>query len=344
MLRRFELLKQLSATHAISGTALAQVLGISRAAVWQQVERLRRDGLSILADERGYRLETPFEPLDVAVIRSRLEAFRPEMPVALTVHEVTGSTNDDLIARWSAGGSVHGQVVLAEYQRAGRGRRGGRWLAAPGAGLCLSVGYTFEQTPADIATAGLVAGLAARRAIARECGVVPQLKWPNDLMLDGAKLGGVLTELRAELQGASSLVIGVGINIGPAAQLSRDAGQPVADLSTAGSAPDRNLIAAAFIAELLDLLGKLAADGFASMMSEWTEADCLRGEWVKVTPEPGPWVATVLEARSADGPEGVHGEVLGIGPDGGLRLLTEAGPRTLYSGHVLRTGVTSLAG
>lgn len=336
MLRRFELLKHLSSTQSISGTLLAERLGISRAAVWQQIERLRRDGRVILADEGGYRLATPFVPLDATQITSLLRRHVPGLEIPVTVSEMTGSTNDDLLARWAAGESIHRAVTLAEFQRVGRGRRGGRWLSAPGEGLCLSVGYTFAQTPADVATAGLVAALAARRAIVRETGLIPQVKWPNDLLLNGAKLGGILTEMRAELQGASALVIGVGLNVGRASEMAQRSGQPVADLVGAGIVADRNRIAAAFIAELFSLLERLVTQGFGSLLPEWTEADGLCGQRVTLTPEP-PCAADACLPSDVE-TDGIEGEVLGVGPDGGLRLLTSTGERTLYSGHVVRTG------
>lgn len=385
-LRGIELLRRLSAQASTSGNALAEELGVTRAAIWQQVERLRLMGVEVLADEEGYRLKYPFTPL---VAESIEAAAGPSVRVSLV--ESTDSTNDDMLGWLSAGESVHHRLLIAEFQRHGRGRRGGNWLAAPGSAISMSFGVGFLQTPPDLACVGLVGALAVRRAVIAVTGRTPQVKWPNDLMLNGAKLGGILTEMRGELNGACVLVIGIGINCLPLPDAEVRLGRAVASLADAEPEHgrsvrdipkrqpiDRNLLAGTIARTLAEMLAGLTADGFGSFLTEWRRADALRGQSVRVTTEPpltnsglsgpsgfevadqnkSPAIATEPDfskhgdprenrsdkvpcARWPDGKGvrmpggGVQGEVLGVAADGGLRLLTEEGPRTLYSGHVV---------
>lgn len=351
-MRGFELLRRLSARTSTSGNALADELGVTRAAVWQQVERLRLMGVEVLADEEGYRLKYPFTPLDAGAIAA---AAGPSVQVSLV--ETTDSTNDDMLAWLGAGETVDRRLLIAEFQRNGRGRRGGNWLAAPGSAISMSYGVSFLQTPPDLACVGLVGALAVRRAVIAVTGRVPRVKWPNDLMLDGAKLAGILTEMRGELNGACSLVIGIGINCLPLPDAEVRLGRAVASLANeeqvrTSSGPagpehqpiDRNRLAGTVARTLGEMLAGLAADGFGSFLTEWRRADALRGQTVRVTTEPppaGPHAEGHVEGRVeglSETHSSVQGEVLGVAADGGLKLLTEDGPRTLYSGHVVLPG------
>ncbi|NIW23472.1 MAG: biotin--[acetyl-CoA-carboxylase] ligase [Gammaproteobacteria bacterium] len=211
------------------------------------------------------------------------------------------------------------RVCLAEYQSGGRGRRGRTWLAPFGRGLCLSVGWQFASQPQDLAALALAAGVAARRALVTLTGLPIQIKWPNDLFVDGKKLGGILVELAAEGHGPCHAVVGVGINVSATPKLT---GTPNAwaggavDLATAMGAqpPSRNALAHALIEALAGLLQSYADDGFSGYHAELAEADFLQGRRVDA--------------------DGVVGTAIGIGADGMLLVETNAGVSKILAGDV----------
>ena len=176
-----------------SGAQLAAALGVSRAAVWKLVGELREAGVAIDSlSRRGYRLSAPVELLDAARMRAHAREQGRRLPDELEVHFLIDSTNDQLYdAPPPAPGAA--RVAFAELQSAGRGRRGRRWIAPFGSGLTFSISWTFAETPADLPALGLALGVAIAKVL---CGLGAQslsLKWPNDLLHDGRKLGGLLT-------------------------------------------------------------------------------------------------------------------------------------------------------
>ena len=202
-----------------SGAALAAELGVSRNAIWKAVGTLKALGVSIHAvRNRGYRLAVPTAPLDGRLIRECLNSTTRARLRQLDVAWQLQSTNSTLFGRTDVP-PEHCDVLLAEVQSAGRGRRGRTWLATPGGALCLSLGWTLGQMPRDMGSLGLVVGVCALQALRAHipAGVQArtplQLKWPNDLNCGGRKLGGVLIDMRAEAGGPGYVVIGIGINV-----------------------------------------------------------------------------------------------------------------------------------
>ena len=269
-----------------SGEELAAALAVSRSAIWKAVRSLRALGVALNAvRNRGYRLVHSGEPLDREAIRSRLDDEVRERVTRVEVLWSTSSTNTRLLERPNPQGGTS-EVVLAEYQTCGRGRRGRAWLAPPGGAICLSLSWTFLSVPADLGALGLVVGVCSLRAL-RGLGVqAARLKWPNDLLIGEAKLGGVLIELRAESAGPACVVIGIGVNVtlGPTL-LARIAatGTRAADLVSAGLAPvSRNAVAAALIGECVRGLVEFERRGLRAFSEEWRTADALRGRAVSV--------------------------------------------------------------
>lgn len=315
-----------------SGAALAAREGVTRSAVWKAVELLREHGAAVEAvARRGYRLEFPCEPLDAGRLRAALE--REFLPGTLEVECAwsLASTNSALLAR-GAPPSGRYRLLVAEHQSAGRGRMGRRWLGALGGSLLLSLSAGLDELPRDIATLPLVAGLAVRRAVSRHGGHSVLLKWPNDLVAragggsaaDGLrKVGGVLTELRAEATGPAHVVIGIGLNLRlPTAlrQAIDPAAIPAGDLHELGFPDvDRNALAAAIAGECVAGLVSLQRDGFAPRWVEWTEADALAGR--------------AVEVRGAGGSVLV-GIARGIDTSGALTLEVDGAPRTVLAGDV----------
>ena len=283
MRRSLELLALLHDGAEHSGVDLAHRLGISRAAIWNHIDRLRREGIEVRATRgRGYVLEGGFEVLDTAEIHRRLQQLNCKGVTALEAVVVTDSTNERLLAALP-NDNIHGRVLLAEYQTAGRGRHGDQWIAPPGSGLCMSLGWCFDSPPTTFSALSLVVGLAVVSTLAEQGICRAMLKWPNDIVRDGCKLGGILIEMRSESGGPCTTVIGLGINI-RLSQLARGRiEQPSADLeSAAGHAISRNALAAALLNSLCAKLPLFGRQGFAGFWPEWRQFDVLADEPVRL--------------------------------------------------------------
>ena len=269
-----------------SGEDLAQALGVSRSAVWKAVKSLRDLGATLHAvRNRGYRLAKSSEPLAAERILEKLsEAVRKRVR-SLEVAWTVGSTNTELLSRANPPNGSS-EVMLAEYQTAGRGRRGRAWLAPPGGAICLSLSWTFRDVPADLGALGLVIGVCELRA-QHELGVTgAKLKWPNDLLVDERKLGGILIELRAESDGPACVVIGIGLNVALGAPLLAkiaETGIAATDLVTAGLAePSRNAVAGALVDSCVRGLLEFERDGLRPFVENWRDSDALQGKMVDV--------------------------------------------------------------
>lgn len=317
------LLSALADGRAHSGEELARALGVTRAAVWKRMSRLAEWGLDVVAVPGvGYRLKRPLDLVEPAVLQAAL-ADRVAAPlIEIEVLTEIDSTNRRLVDRPPPPGSAN--VCLAEFQRSGRGRRGRAWHAPLGGGLCLSVGWQFADMPADLAALTLAVGVVVRRALARVTGVDVALKWPNDLVWDGRKLGGILLELAAEAQGGCHVVAGIGLNVSMPAELLTaicDWPRGAVDLATAmGRAPPpRGALAVEIVAAVVELFAAYPEVGFAAYRNDWRDADFLKGRRIR------------LESTAGT----VAGTALGIEIDGALIVETEAGVRErIISGDV----------
>ena len=313
---------QLSDGKFHSGEDLARELQVSRSAVWKAVGALKVLGATLEAvRNRGYRLTHSGEPLDARKIRRHLDAEVRARVRALETTWSIDSTNSALLKRATPPPGTS-EVLLAECQSAGRGRRGRTWVAAPGGAICLSLNWTFPAVPEDLGALGLVIGVCVLRSL-KGLGVQGlQLKWPNDLLVQGKKLGGVLIELRAETAGPAFVVIGIGLNValGAAAlQQIAASGLAATDLRSAGlSGAGRNAVAAALIGQCVRGLLEFEHGSLKPFIGDWRQADALEGKTVNVSGADG--VASGL-ARGID----VHGALL---------LETRAGVQRFIAGDV----------
>lgn len=208
-------------------------------------------------------------------------------------------------------------VLVAERQTAGRGRRGRSWLAWPGASLTFSVLWPFPSATLRPAGLSLVAGLAVAVAVEKLGVTGVRLKWPNDVLVEGRKLAGILVELQGGGGRAPAAVIGIGINI--ALPSGADPGQPAISLAEClEPAPDRNRVLAVVLAEVQDLLELYAAAGFTALRGAWAQRHAYAGRAVRILGE-----GEVLE-----------GLCQGVDEDGALILSTAAGPRRVLSGDL----------
>jgi BirA family transcriptional regulator, biotin operon repressor / biotin---[acetyl-CoA-carboxylase] ligase len=279
-----QLLALLAAGEPLSGAALATQAGVTRAAIWKQVEALRARGVPIEArGPAGYRLPWPLQMLDANQIQATLSPSTMGLLGALDVHWELDSTSSELLRRGAAASDF--SIVLAETQTAGRGRRGRPWLSPPGLNLYLSCLKRFDQGFAALSGLSLAIGVIVLRAL-EQLGIAgAALKWPNDVLAitagqPGGKLAGILVELSGEYQGPCAAIIGIGINLRLTPALHAQAGQPACDLATlaGGTSPDRNRVAAALIGSLVEGLRQFEREGFAGFLADYARHDLLRDQ------------------------------------------------------------------
>lgn len=235
--------------------------------------------------------------------------------VEVRVLERCSSTNALLLEEAPA----HAVLLAAEAQSAGRGRRGRRWYSTPGTAVTFSLCRTVRRPLRELPGLALVAGVAAVHALRALGAHRAALKWPNDLVVDEAKLGGILVETRAR-EGAALAVIGIGINCRRDAALELRLRRPVAALERLMPLPPRNELIARVGAELMQALDRFEASGLAPLRREWERLDAHAGRRLRV--------------RLADG-RVISGLARGLAEDGGLRLATAAGLRAIRSGRVV---------
>jgi len=283
MRKSLELLLLLQDGVEHSGVELAKQLGVTRAAIWNHIDRLRKEGLDVRATrEQGYSLSGGFEVLDTERIRGRLRQLDCRESFSIDSAMVTDSTNTALIEALSQE-DIHGRVLLAEYQTAGRGRRGDRWLSPPGCGLCLSLGWRFDSPPPTFSALSLVVGLSIAESLVAAGVTRLGLKWPNDIMCNGHKLAGILIEMRSESGGASTAVIGMGINVRLSGEARKLIDQPATDIeSNSEHKISRNDLAAELLQNLAQYLRSFEQHGFEKFRDSWAGFDILANALVRL--------------------------------------------------------------
>jgi BirA family biotin operon repressor/biotin-[acetyl-CoA-carboxylase] ligase len=265
----------------ISGEAISDKLGFSRTAVWKHVEGLRAQGYRIDASPaRGYRLVAVPDRLGPLEVRPLLATT--DLGQTLHYFDEIDSTNDRA-KELAEEGAVHGEVVVAELQRAGRGRRGRTWSSPAGRNLYLSVILRPELPPTRAPELTLVGALAVCDAL-RNAGVDAGIKWPNDVLVGGKKIAGILTELSAEPDHVHWVVLGVGVNLNARRE---DFPPELRDEATSvlierGEPAPRALFAAALLLVLEQWLDVHQEQGFDAIRDAWRSRSVTLGRTVKV--------------------------------------------------------------
>jgi BirA family biotin operon repressor/biotin-[acetyl-CoA-carboxylase] ligase len=304
-----------------SGSDLAAAVGMSRSAVWKQLNALSNLGVEILAvSGKGYRLRQPMQLLNRGAILQAFDAPTAALLASLEVHDRIPSTNGYLM-ELAHGGAPRGLVCLSESQSAGKGRRGRTWASPYGGNIYLSLLWRYQGGPGSVIGLSLAAGAASVRVL-RGFGVSDVgLKWPNDMYWQDAKLGGILVEVSGETNGPCAVVLGIGLNLYLAERDAQGITQAWTDLTaaTGHNPPPRNALAAALINALLPLLAGFDNAGIEAYVDEWRSYDCMCGKAVSL------YV----------GDECCDGIVVGI-DDRGLLLLqqTDGKVRSFASGEV----------
>ena len=264
----------------------------------------------------------PPDLLDPDRIRSRISSDILHHIARLEVFKELNSTNSHLLdGPAPAPGNL--TAALAEFQHAGRGRRGRTWNMPPGSGIALSVGWSFARTPGDLPALSLAAGVATRRVIEALTGCAPMLKWPNDLVWNHRKLGGILVDTASRKGGVCHVVVGIGLNVSMDSGTLGNVGErpdSAIDLQRMTNArpPPRNDLAAGLIAGCFEMFRTFEESGFGPYHAPFREADYLWRRPVTVT----------------DGPDRLSGTAVGVDSNGALILMTSTGKRHIVSGDV----------
>jgi len=277
-----QLIQQLADGRTHSGEALAQQAGISRAAIAKHISQLRQLGLELFAiSGKGYRLVQPLQLLDV----NKMKQWQlPGAPEILLQH-LTDSTNTQILKRLQDGQQLtKGQVIVAEAQTAGRGRRGNDWYSPFGSNLYFSMYWQLEQGIQAAMGLSLVVGIAVAQLLERRYQCALKLKWPNDLFVHHKKLGGVLVELTGQTHADCDVVIGIGLNIQMPSTGELNIDQPFTDLQREVETQiDRNQLVAELQLQLMQTLLDFERRGFADFVEEFNLRNEFAGQNVQLS-------------------------------------------------------------
>ncbi len=308
----------------VSGQDIGRQLGMSRAAVWKQVQGLRRRGFGIEgARGAGYRLLGRPDVIEEQELFSRLSST--DFRKSFVFFSVTDSTNSRAVELAGKGGA-HGTVVCADSQTAGRGRMGRRWESPPGVNLYFSLLLRPPLGPLHAPQLTLVTAIALAASVEEFSGLRASLKWPNDLYLGGRKAAGILAEMSADPDRLRHVVIGVGLNVNAKPHDFPEAirGKATSLKVLTGRTFRRVEVLARFLDSFADCYDIFLSGGFKALMPEWGRRDALAGKKV------------LLRYRE----EEVRGKALGVDESGMLLFRREGSARTekVVSGEILEFG------
>jgi len=295
-------------TGYISGEHLSRELGVSRTAVWKHISALRNSGYLIEAvPSRGYRLVSSPDVIDPHDVSAQLENGR--VGGRLEFLKRTASTNADAF-RLAEDGAVEGTVVLADSQTGGKGRRGRVWSSPAGVNLYCSVVLRPAIMPHEAPQLTFLSAVAAARAIEQTTQLNPEIKWPNDLLVSGKKVAGLLNEMSAETDGINFVILGIGVNLNMTAdQFPGDLRHPATSLLLeSGARVDRSRFTGTMLRELDRLYTDFLAHGFGPVREEWQRRCNASGRQVLV---------------NDSGTECTGGRFIGIDSDGAMLLRSD---------------------
>lgn len=317
-----QLIKQLALGQFISGQAIGDELGISRAAVSKHIRGIQDMGLDVFCvTGKGYRFAQPLRLLDKTEIMNNL--LVDSIAIQIEVHSVIDSTNSYLLRRIPHQ-VKQGQVCVAEFQNSGRGRRGRQWISPFGSHIYMSMYWCLEQGISAAMGLSVVAALAVSDSIYKLYNVDVELKWPNDIYANGKKLAGILIELEGQALESSHCVIGIGLNINMPAKAAEDIDQPWTDLQTVTSGEiDRNHLVSTLIQCLIVRLNQHKVNGISTMLDDWFKQDLYLNKPV----------------RLITGEKETLGICRGINNQGALLLEVDRQVKPIYGGEVSLRGL-----
>ncbi|MBB1354247.1 bifunctional biotin--[acetyl-CoA-carboxylase] ligase/biotin operon repressor BirA [Pseudoalteromonas sp. SR45-5] len=303
----------------VSGQALGEKLGISRAAVSKHIKTLQEMGLDIFkVTGKGYCLNSQVGLLNKTQIDQHYKALGANT-ADVEVHPIIDSTNSELMRRIQAKTTLEsGTVIVAEMQQAGRGRRGRVWQSPFGANLYYSYFWRLDDGLQAAMGVSIAVGLAVYDAIKALYQVDVELKWPNDIYINKQKLAGVLVELDGQPQGPCQLVIGIGINLQMPESFSQHIDQAWTDLNQHTQKLDKNQLVASLTYHLEQRLAQYRQTGLQAMYEQWNSLNAFAGEYVELNTGHRSW----------------RGICEGIDAQGGIRIRQDGEVKSYYGGEV----------
>jgi BirA family transcriptional regulator, biotin operon repressor / biotin---[acetyl-CoA-carboxylase] ligase len=297
-------------SEGVSGTELAERLGVSRAAVWSHIEELRRLGYGIVAGPHsGYRITGEPDALLTDDLLARLGKSRI-IGRDIHVFEQTTSTND-VVEKLARDGVREGVVVFAESQTRGRGRLGRKWISPARRGLWFSILLRPNLRPQETTQLTVASATALRRAVFSQTRLPVEIKWPNDILIGGKKTAGILTEMSAELDRVRHVILGIGIDVNQEAhEFPPELRKTATSLKIEnGESLSRAALATAVLRELDLEYSRICAGRFSDIAAEWMEHCATIGKDVAVQ----------------IGDRKIRGRAESLDDDGALILRTEHG-------------------
>lgn len=267
----------------LSGEELSRTLDISRSAVWKQIKSLRALGFTISAEaSRGYKLVASPDRLHASSVSHLLTSLRIGKKIVSLAETV--STNA-VAFKMAEAGAEEGSVVIAECQTGGKGRLGRKWASPAGVNLYCSIILRPPIQPVAAPQLTFLSVIAAARAIEQLTPLKPRIKWPNDILLNGKKVAGLLNEMSAETDKVNFVILGIGVNLNMSAeQFPEDLRHPATSLYIeTGEKVDRTVFTRTMLQELDSLYSTFLAEGYAQARSEWLKRSRLEGATVTVT-------------------------------------------------------------
>lgn len=314
----FPILQRLADGQFHSGEVLAQHFNVSRATIFNALAHAQSLGIALFSVRgRGYKLPYPVELLDHPQVLQAIGEQREWFNVQIL--DEVASTNTYLMQQ-AAKGAAHVTCVAAHMQTQGKGRRGRTWVSQLGASLTFSLLWRFQCGASALSGLSLAVGVALIRTFHQLGLTAVQLKWPNDVLVDGKKLAGILIELQGDMEGPSAAVIGVGINLNLPKAVLNSIDQPATDLASLNGAPmSPSKVLGLALKHMSDCLQQFEQQGFPGLRDEWLSHHAYQQQAVRM-----------LMPNGAE----TLGTVKGVAEDGILLVETAFGLQRFSAGEI----------
>lgn len=308
--RKRGILGELSSGHFVSGEALAEKLGVSRTAIANHISALEDYGVDIYCVKgKGYKLSSPLSLVDESTLKSAISQRCFYFDEILSTNAFILKHAEELDS---------GDICVAEYQSAGRGRRGRTWVSPYGCHLYFSMYWQFPQGMAQAMGLSLVVACSIVSVLEELEVADVGVKWPNDIYLGGKKLAGVLIEMTGQTDSECNLVIGVGLNMAMSEQHGKSIDQPWSDLTSLTKMPSKTELLALLQRQLQQDLCVFQNEGLSPFQQRWEAADLFIGQQIKLL----------------IGTDEVHGICRGIDKQGAVVLETADGIKSFIGGEI----------
>ncbi len=304
-----------------SGEELGRRAGVSRAAIWKTLQGMSELGIGISRVRgKGYCLDGGLSLLGLDEVKAGIPPHLIAMLDETSLLPCVDSTNKYLLQKLALGSSERSHFAcLAEMQTSGRGRRGRVWQSPFGRNIYLSLSWQFQSGAKSMEGLSLAVGVAVAKTLETLAGIEVGLKWPNDILCGGEKLGGILIEIAGDAMGECHAVLGIGLNVDTPKGLMGEVGQPWTDIKSHSTAPpSRNSLAAELIVSLVNVLSDFEVRGFSSYRDDWESRHAFCGQEVCVK----------------RGDESDFGTALGVTDSGAFRVSVDGVERHFVGGEI----------